>query len=134
MCRKTQAPRLIKRKLREELISSRPFEHEARLKQLLGRQAELNAALHLDKGERQIAPEAGAKGSVEVDWDAGADERAAGADVRSDNSIGAETLRRVAIFLGVGNAVGFDAGVAGAYAEEFEHRGVNCNCAEHCAC
>jgi hypothetical protein len=36
--------------------AGRPFEHEARLKELLARQAELNAALDLDKGERQIAP------------------------------------------------------------------------------
>jgi hypothetical protein len=34
----------------------RPFEHEAQLKDLLARQAELNAALDLDKGERQAAP------------------------------------------------------------------------------
>ena len=33
----------------------RSFEHEARLKELLARQTELNAALDLDKGERQIA-------------------------------------------------------------------------------
>jgi hypothetical protein len=35
--------------------AGKPFEHEAWLKELLGRQAELNAALDLDKGERQIA-------------------------------------------------------------------------------
>jgi hypothetical protein len=35
----------------------KPFEHEARLKELLTRQGELNAALDLDKGERQVAPE-----------------------------------------------------------------------------
>jgi len=44
----------------------KPFEHEARLKELLGRQAELNAALDLDKGERQVAPEAGS-GEREAD-------------------------------------------------------------------
>jgi hypothetical protein len=38
--------------------AGKPFEHEARLKELLGRQTELNAALDLDKGERQIAPPA----------------------------------------------------------------------------
>jgi N12 class adenine-specific DNA methylase len=43
--------------------AGRPFEHEARLKELLVRQAELNAALDLDKGERQIAPEAGGEES-----------------------------------------------------------------------
>ena len=47
--------------------AGRPFEHEARLKELLGRQAELNAALDLDKGERQIAPAAKAEGSAEDD-------------------------------------------------------------------
>ena len=38
---------------REQL--GRPFEHESRLKELLARQAELNAALDLDKGEQQAA-------------------------------------------------------------------------------
>ena len=33
--------------------AGRPFEHEARLKELLARQAQLNAALDLDKGERR---------------------------------------------------------------------------------
>jgi N12 class adenine-specific DNA methylase len=37
----------------------KPFEHEARLKELLARQAALNAALDLDKGEQQAAPPAG---------------------------------------------------------------------------
>jgi hypothetical protein len=37
----------------------KPFEYEARLKELLAKQAELNAALDLDKGERQVAPEEG---------------------------------------------------------------------------
>jgi hypothetical protein len=44
--------------------AGKPFEHEARLKELLARQAELNAALDLDKGERQIAPPAGAEEGV----------------------------------------------------------------------
>jgi N12 class adenine-specific DNA methylase len=35
----------------------RPFEHEARLKELLAKQAHLNAALDLDKHETQIVPE-----------------------------------------------------------------------------
>jgi len=35
---------------------NRPFEHDGRLKELLGRQAQLNAALDLDKGEQQAAP------------------------------------------------------------------------------
>jgi len=36
--------------------ADKPFEHEVRLKTLLARQTELNAALDLDKNERQIAP------------------------------------------------------------------------------
>ena len=35
--------------------AGRPFEHEARLKELVVRQAEINAALDLDKGDRQAA-------------------------------------------------------------------------------
>ena len=35
----------------------RPFEHEQRLKELLVKQADLNAALDLDKNERQVAPD-----------------------------------------------------------------------------
>ena len=38
--------------------ADRPFEHEARLKELLVRQAQLNAVLDLDKGEKQVAPPA----------------------------------------------------------------------------
>jgi N12 class adenine-specific DNA methylase len=46
--------------------AGRPFEHEGRLKELLARQAELNAALDLDKGERQIAaPAVEDEGSVD---------------------------------------------------------------------
>jgi N12 class adenine-specific DNA methylase len=35
--------------------ADKPFDHEARMKELLARQVELNAALDLDKGERQVA-------------------------------------------------------------------------------
>jgi hypothetical protein len=35
--------------------ADRPFEHEERLKQLLARQAEINSALDLDKGDQQGA-------------------------------------------------------------------------------
>ena len=35
----------------------RPFEHEARLKELLAKQAQLNAALDLDKHEAQVVAE-----------------------------------------------------------------------------
>jgi hypothetical protein len=46
----------------------KPFEHESRLKELLARQAALNAALDLDKGERQAAPPAEVdSASVEAD-------------------------------------------------------------------
>jgi hypothetical protein len=44
--------------------AGKPFDHEVRLKELSARQAELNAALDLDKGERQIAPSAGAEEGV----------------------------------------------------------------------
>jgi len=57
--------------------AGRPYEHEARLKDLLLRQAQLNALLDLDKGERQVAPEAGPEEKSEADGDSGADERAA---------------------------------------------------------
>jgi hypothetical protein len=45
--------------------ADRPFEHEERLKQLLGRQAELNSLLDLDKGDHQGA--ALALGDAEVE-------------------------------------------------------------------
>lgn len=64
--------------------AGKPFEHEARLRELLGRQAELNAALDLDKGERQVAPPAGGEGGVESDGEAGADDRAAGVTARAE--------------------------------------------------
>jgi hypothetical protein len=60
--------------------AGKSFEHEPRLKELLVRQAELNAALDLDKGERQVAPAAGA----EVDGDAGADEKAVAVAARPE--------------------------------------------------
>src|SRR6202050_1088213 len=41
-----------------QVQADKPFEHEARMKELLARQAQLNAALDLDKGEKQIAPPA----------------------------------------------------------------------------
>jgi hypothetical protein len=64
--------------------AGKPFEHEARLKELLARQTELNAALDLDKGERQIAPPAGGEDGVEGNEDAGAEERATGVAGRSE--------------------------------------------------
>jgi hypothetical protein len=36
--------------------ANKPFDHEARMKELLARQAQLNAALDRDKNETQIAP------------------------------------------------------------------------------
>jgi hypothetical protein len=53
--------------------AGRPYEHEARLKELLGRQAELNAALDLDKGERQIAAPAGDEENAGTNTDSGVD-------------------------------------------------------------
>jgi hypothetical protein len=44
--------------------ANRPFEHEARLKELIARQTQLNALLDLDKGDRQIAE--AAEGSPDV--------------------------------------------------------------------
>jgi hypothetical protein len=41
-----------------QLQAERPFEHEARLRQLLARQAELNSLLDLDKGDQQGADSA----------------------------------------------------------------------------
>jgi hypothetical protein len=38
--------------------ADKPFDHEARMKELLARQAQLNAALDLDKNETQVAPPA----------------------------------------------------------------------------
>jgi hypothetical protein len=56
--------------------AGRPHEHEERLKELLARQAQLDALLDLDKGERQIAPPAGDEEGIS-NKDAGAgDERA----------------------------------------------------------
>ncbi len=47
--------------------AERPFEHEERLKQLLTRQAELNSALDLDKGDQQGADSAAElKGDLDV--------------------------------------------------------------------
>jgi N12 class adenine-specific DNA methylase len=59
----------------------KPFEHELRLKELLVRQAAVNAALDLDKGERQVAPSA--EESAEPDCEAGADDSSATGDLRS---------------------------------------------------
>jgi N12 class adenine-specific DNA methylase len=48
--------------------ANKPFDHEARMKDLLARQAKLNAALDLDKNEKQVAPPAeddiGLKGDI----------------------------------------------------------------------
>jgi len=64
--------------------AGRPYEHEAKLKDLLIRQAQLNALLDLDKGERQVAPDDRAEGIPEADADSGGDERAVGADTRPE--------------------------------------------------
>jgi hypothetical protein len=44
----------------------RPFEHEARLKELLVKQAQLNAALDLDKHEAQVVAETAEHGEKAV--------------------------------------------------------------------
>src|ERR1035438_10438608 len=64
--------------------AGRPYEHEAKLKDLLIRQAQLNALLDLDKGERQVAPDDRAEGRPEAEGDTGGDERAVGADTRAE--------------------------------------------------
>jgi hypothetical protein len=46
--------------------ANRPFEHESRLKDLLAQQAQLNAALDLDKGERQAAEPADSEPEIAV--------------------------------------------------------------------
>jgi len=63
--------------------AGRPYEHEAKLKDLLIRQAQLNALLDLDKGEQQVAPEDRAEGTPDAEGDNG-DERAVGADTRPE--------------------------------------------------
>jgi len=63
--------------------AGRPYEHEARLKELLVRQAELNAALDLDKGERQVAPPAGGEeGMAEIEIEGPAETGPGAADSR----------------------------------------------------
>ena len=50
-----QLQRLEKTLTDYQAQAKRPFEHEARLKELLARQAQLNAALDLDKSDAQAA-------------------------------------------------------------------------------
>jgi hypothetical protein len=50
-----QVDRLAKTLTDYQAQANRPFEHETRLKELLGRQAQLNAALDLDKSDAQAA-------------------------------------------------------------------------------
>ena len=50
-----QVERLEKTLTDYQAQANRPFEHEARLKELLARQAQLNAALDLDKSDAQAA-------------------------------------------------------------------------------
>ena len=52
------------------------FEHESKLKDLLARQAELNASLDLDKGERQVAPPAEVNSEFGSDDEMGQEGRA----------------------------------------------------------
>jgi len=71
--------------------AGRPFEHEARLKELVVRQAELNAALDLDKGERQVAAPAGAEEGARGTESDGPEEAGPGME---DTGLSGETRRR----------------------------------------
>jgi len=64
--------------------AGRPYEHEAKLRDLILRQAQLNALLDLDKGEQQVAPEDKTDGSPDAEGDAGGDDRAVGTDTRPE--------------------------------------------------
>jgi hypothetical protein len=55
---KSRVARIEKELADYQAQAERPFEHEERLKHLLARQAELNAALDLDKGDQQGADSA----------------------------------------------------------------------------
>jgi len=52
-----------------QVQANRPFEHEQHLKELLARQAQLNAALDLDKGESQVAEAAESADEAETGTD-----------------------------------------------------------------
>jgi hypothetical protein len=54
-----QGGRLAKTLADYQAQADKPFYHEASMKELLVREAQLNAALDLDKNERQVAPPAG---------------------------------------------------------------------------
>ncbi|MGO9056803.1 MAG: hypothetical protein ACLQU2_05360 [Candidatus Binataceae bacterium] len=62
-----QLQRLEKNLSDYQAQAQRPFEHEARLKELLARQAQLNAALDLDKSDAQAA-----EATTEADLEAAA--------------------------------------------------------------
>jgi len=64
--------------------AGRPYEHEAKLKDLIIRQAQLNALLDLDKGEQQVAPDDKAPEHSEADGNSGGDDRAVGTDTRPE--------------------------------------------------
>ncbi len=55
---RSRVARIAKELVDYQLQAERPFEHEERLKELLARQAELDAALDLDKGDQQGADSA----------------------------------------------------------------------------
>jgi hypothetical protein len=57
--------------------AGRPFEYEMRLRELVARQAVLNAALDLDKSERQVAPSADGEPEANGNQAAAARERVA---------------------------------------------------------
>lgn len=68
--------------------AGRPYEHEGRLKDLIGRQAQLNALLDLDKGEKQVAPSDGDESDLDNNSAGGADERAVSMSSRLDRQNG----------------------------------------------
>lgn len=57
-CAALHGGRLEKALAEYQAQAKKPFDHEAHMKELLARQAELNAALDLDKNETQVAPPA----------------------------------------------------------------------------
>jgi hypothetical protein len=68
--------------------AGKPFEHEARLSELLVYQTELNAALDLDKGERQIAPQdSGEEGAPGTENEASAEAGTPSSESHRNNTV-----------------------------------------------
>ena len=73
--------------------AGRPFEYEMRLRELIARQAELNEALDLDKGERQVVPASDGEAEADGSQTAAARERSPGSTHRPERG-GSYTARR----------------------------------------